>query len=220
MAALRAASLALTDRFIAGVEATCPTLTLATPRDPASRGSQVSFRHPEGYAIMQALIARGVIGDFRAPDILRFGFTPLFIGAEEVDRAVAILAEVMASPVRTLAKGLSARQSRKQVEMVRERVAGMLPERDPNPDLAVARRVLTGLILGAAAAPDPVVVDWAVSVLNTSMGKQVVIASSMGGGGYVPATVAPPAGARLAVGDRALPVGWGPVQGAWVPAGR
>jgi kynureninase len=93
---LRAASLALTDRFIAGIEATCPTLTLATPRDHARRGSQVSFRHPDGYAIMQALIARGVVGDFRAPDILRFGFTPLFIDAGDVDRAIAIVAEVMA----------------------------------------------------------------------------------------------------------------------------
>jgi len=60
------------------------------------RGSQVSFHHPEGYAIMQALIARGVIGDFRAPDILRFGFTPLYIGAGDVDRAIAVLTEVMA----------------------------------------------------------------------------------------------------------------------------
>jgi kynureninase len=92
---LRAASLALQDRFIAGVEAACPMLTLATPRDHASRGSQVSFRHPEGYAIMQALIAAGVIGDFRAPDILRFGFTPLFIGAGDVDRAIEILAGIM-----------------------------------------------------------------------------------------------------------------------------
>lgn len=97
MGALRAASLALSDRFIAGVEATCPTLTLATPRAHAARGSQVSFRHPEGYAIMQALIARGVVGDFRAPDILRFGFTPLFIDAGDVDRAVAVIAEVMAN---------------------------------------------------------------------------------------------------------------------------
>ena len=97
MSEIRAASLALTDRFIAGVEATCPELKLATPRDHASRGSQVSFRHPEGYAIMQALIARGVIGDFRAPDILRFGFTPLFIGPEDVDAAVVILADVMAN---------------------------------------------------------------------------------------------------------------------------
>ncbi|QYZ70744.1 kynureninase [Neotabrizicola shimadae] len=94
---LRARSLWLTDRFIAGVEGACPMLTLATPRANAERGSQVSFRHPEGYAIMQALIARGVIGDFRAPDILRFGFTPLYIGADEVDRAVTILAEIMAT---------------------------------------------------------------------------------------------------------------------------
>ena len=93
---LRAASLALQDRFIAAVEAGCPMLTLATPRDHAMRGSQVSFRHVEGYAIMQAMISEGVIGDFRAPDILRFGFTPLYISADEVDRAAAILVRVMA----------------------------------------------------------------------------------------------------------------------------
>lgn len=97
MADLRARSLALTDRFIAGVESTCPDLTLATPRDHDKRGSQVSFRHPDGYAIMQALIAEGVIGDFRAPDILRFGFTPLYIGFDEVDRAFEILARIMAT---------------------------------------------------------------------------------------------------------------------------
>ncbi|MCC5985979.1 MAG: kynureninase [Rhodobacteraceae bacterium] len=97
MADLRARSLELQDRFIEGVEAACPALTLATPRDPARRGSQVSFRHAEGYAIMQALIAHGVIGDFRAPDILRFGFTPLYLRPVDVDKAVAVLAEVMDS---------------------------------------------------------------------------------------------------------------------------
>jgi kynureninase len=95
MAALRKASLALTDRFIQGIEANCPQLTLASPRDPDQRGSQVSFRHPQGYAIMQAMIAAGVIGDFRAPDIIRCGFTPLFIDLDDVDRAVAIVAEIM-----------------------------------------------------------------------------------------------------------------------------
>ena len=88
-------SLALQDQFIQGVADQAPMLTLATPRDHAMRGSQVSFRHPEGYAIMQALIARGVIGDFRAPDILRFGFTPLYIDRDDVARAVDILAQVM-----------------------------------------------------------------------------------------------------------------------------
>ncbi len=96
MAALRARSLALTDQFITGVEATCPTLTLATPRDHVLRGSQVSFRHPEGYAIMQALISKGVIGDFRAPDIIRFGFTPLYTSDADVAAAVDVLAEIMA----------------------------------------------------------------------------------------------------------------------------
>jgi kynureninase len=80
MAALRAKSLALTRLFAQRVQATCPALTLASPADDARRGSQVCFAHPEiAYAAMQALIARGVIGDFRAPDILRFGFTPLYL---------------------------------------------------------------------------------------------------------------------------------------------
>lgn len=92
---VRAKSVLLTDLFIAEVEAACPDLTLATPRDAERRGSQVSFRHPEGYAIMQALIARDVIGDFRAPDIIRFGFTPLYIGETEVRAAVAILSDIM-----------------------------------------------------------------------------------------------------------------------------
>ena len=95
MADLRATSLALSEQFITGVEAACPMLTLASPRDPAMRGSQVSFRFADGYAAIQALIARGVVGDFRAPDIMRFGFTPLFIDAGDVDRAVTIIADVM-----------------------------------------------------------------------------------------------------------------------------
>ena len=92
---VRRASLHLADLFIAEVEAHCPELTLASPRDGQVRGSQVSFRHPQGYAIMQALIARGVIGDFRAPDILRFGLTPLYIGESDIVAAVGVLAEVM-----------------------------------------------------------------------------------------------------------------------------
>ncbi|MBL8582387.1 MAG: kynureninase [Rhizobiaceae bacterium] len=97
MTDLRRASLELSDLFIALVEARCPDLILATTRDRDRRGSQVSFRHPEGYAIMQALIARGVIGDFRAPDAIRFGFTPLYIGEAEVRAAVDILADIMAN---------------------------------------------------------------------------------------------------------------------------
>ncbi len=92
---VRAAAIALCDLFIAEVEARCPELVLATTRDAAVRGSQVSFRHPEGYAIMQALIARGVIGDFRAPDAIRFGMTPLYIGETEVCGAVDILQDIM-----------------------------------------------------------------------------------------------------------------------------
>lgn len=92
---IRAASIALCDQFIAEVEAACPSLTLISPRDAAVRGSQVSFTFENGYAAMQALIARGVIGDFRAPDVMRFGFTPLYIDAGDVSAAVGILADIL-----------------------------------------------------------------------------------------------------------------------------
>lgn len=95
MEALRAASIALAERFVRGVEKHCPALTLVSPRDPQARGSQVSFAFKEGYAAMQALIARGVIGDFRAPDIMRFGFAPLYLNHDDIDRAVEVLADVM-----------------------------------------------------------------------------------------------------------------------------
>jgi kynureninase len=95
MSDVRAKSIELSERFIAGVETACPGLELGSPRDPAVRGSQVSFRHPHAYAVMQALIARGVIGDFRAPDSMRFGFTPLYLGAADIDRAIGVLADVL-----------------------------------------------------------------------------------------------------------------------------
>mgnify|MGYP006274188339 FL=1 len=97
MADLRARSVALSERFIAGVEAACPDLALVSPREPVRRGSQVSFRFAEGYAAMQAAIARGVVGDFRAPDIMRFGITPLYLCEADIDRAVAVLSDVMES---------------------------------------------------------------------------------------------------------------------------
>lgn len=97
LAAIRTKSLAMTDLFIALVEEQCAGygLELATPRDHAQRGSQVSFHHAEGYPIMQALIARGVIGDFRAPDIVRFGFTPLYLRYADVWQAAAILTDIL-----------------------------------------------------------------------------------------------------------------------------
>lgn len=92
---LRARSIELSQRFIAGVETKCPDLTLASPRNPNDRGSQVSFRFDHGYAAMQALIARGVVGDFRAPDIMRFGITPLYLDEADIDTAVDVIADVM-----------------------------------------------------------------------------------------------------------------------------
>lgn len=95
--ALRAKSLELTDLFISLVEQRCGghPLELITPRDHATRGSHVSFRHPEGYAVMSALIARGVIGDYREPEVLRFGITPLYLGYADVWDAVEILRDIL-----------------------------------------------------------------------------------------------------------------------------
>ncbi|MFK7869371.1 MAG: kynureninase [Roseobacter sp.] len=95
MAEVRAASIALCECFIAEVERRCPQLELHSPRDAAQRGSQVSFGFEEGYAAMQALIARGVIGDFRAPNVMRFGFTPLYIDEADVIAAATILQDVL-----------------------------------------------------------------------------------------------------------------------------
>ncbi|HUH85702.1 MAG TPA: kynureninase [Stellaceae bacterium] len=96
-AALRAKSQALTESFIAAVEALAVGLglTLATPRDGARRGSQVSFRHTQAWPVMQALIQRGVIGDFRAPDLLRFGFAPLYTRFVDAWNAAEALADIL-----------------------------------------------------------------------------------------------------------------------------
>ena len=99
LAAVRAKSVALGELFVHRVEQRCPPgeLQLASPRAVSARGSHVALRHAHGYAVMQALIARGVIGDFRAPDLMRFGFAPVynrFVGAWD---AAATLAEVLHS---------------------------------------------------------------------------------------------------------------------------
>ena len=98
MAAVRAKSLALGDLFIELVEQRCAGhgFALVSPRDE-SRGSQVSFAHPHGFPIMQALIAGHVVGDFRAPDILRFGLTPLYTRYVDIWDAVGVLAGIMDS---------------------------------------------------------------------------------------------------------------------------
>ena len=98
MGLVRAKSLALAERFMARMAPLCEChgFVLASPEEPAERGSQISYAHPEGYAIMQALIARRVIGDFRAPDILRFGLTPLYLRFADIERAVEILGQIMA----------------------------------------------------------------------------------------------------------------------------
>jgi len=97
MALLRRKSVALTDLFIRLADQELSGFGLASPREAAYRGSQVSLTHEQGYPIMQALIARGVIGDFRAPDILRFGFAALYVRFIDVWNAVAALKDIMAT---------------------------------------------------------------------------------------------------------------------------
>jgi len=98
-ALVEAKGLALADLFIAQVEARAPNcgLALASPRDPSQRGLHVSFAHPEGYAVVQAMIAHGIIGDFRAPDIARFGFSPLFLSYAQVWDAAQAMADILIS---------------------------------------------------------------------------------------------------------------------------
>ena len=97
MSAVRQKSLGLTDLFIQLVETRCAQhqLELVTPRDQAQRGSHVSFTHAHAYAVIQALIERGVVGDYREPGIMRFGFTPLYTSYAEVWDAVEILRDIL-----------------------------------------------------------------------------------------------------------------------------
>lgn len=99
MDALRKKSIALTELFIRLVEEKCGQygVVLETTRDSERRGSQVSFAHGNGYEVMQALIERGVIGDFRAPSTLRFGFTPLYVSYRDVWLAASVLEEILSS---------------------------------------------------------------------------------------------------------------------------
>ena len=99
MAALRQKSLALTELFMARVGALLPGLDIVTPRLPSSRGSQVGISFDKGYAVVQAMIERGVIGDFRAPDLMRFGFAPLFVRYQDVWDAAEILASCINAEV-------------------------------------------------------------------------------------------------------------------------
>jgi kynureninase len=101
LADIRAKSMALTDLFIALTDVSLGAfgVGLASPRAAAERGSQVTLTHPEGYAVMQALIARGVVGDFRAPDGIRFGFAPLYVSHADVVRAARTLHQVLAAEV-------------------------------------------------------------------------------------------------------------------------
>ncbi|MFC4638183.1 kynureninase [Deinococcus hohokamensis] len=94
LGALRAKSLSLTETFMALLDG-IPDLTLVTPSDPSRRGSQVSYRHPQAREAMRRLVERGVIGDFRTPDILRFGFTPLYLSHAEVYHAAQAVQDVV-----------------------------------------------------------------------------------------------------------------------------
>ncbi|GAA1055424.1 kynureninase [Agromyces luteolus] len=101
MALVREKSLRLTELFISLVDRRLAhwDVEVVTPRRSSFRGSQVALRHADGYAVMQALIERGVIGDFRAPDLMRFGFTPLYVSHADVWDAVDVLHDVLSSEV-------------------------------------------------------------------------------------------------------------------------
>jgi kynureninase len=97
LSVVRAKSIAMSELFIGLVERECDqfNIVLRSPRDPSQRGSHVAFEHPDGYAVMQALIDRGVIGDFRAPNLMRFGFTPLYLSFADVWKAAETLTDIL-----------------------------------------------------------------------------------------------------------------------------
>ena len=96
LAALKAKADALSDLFWGIIHHNCPAIVSLTPQAHEQRGSQLNVRHPEAYAVMQALIAKGIIGDFRQPDIMRFGFAPLYLSYAEVETAAVTFCQVIA----------------------------------------------------------------------------------------------------------------------------
>ena len=97
MAVVKRKSDGLFDLFVSEIETRAPELEILTPRNASRRGSQISLRHPEAYAVVQALIGRGVVGDFRQPDIIRLGLTPLYLRYQDVHRAAEILGDIIAT---------------------------------------------------------------------------------------------------------------------------
>ena len=95
MSDLREKTIELSEIFICEMEKKCPQIKLASPRNSELRGSQVSFFFDDGYAVIQALIDEGVIGDFRAPNIMRFGITPLYINEDDILNAVTCLERIL-----------------------------------------------------------------------------------------------------------------------------
>jgi kynureninase len=99
VAALRQKSLALTELFVARLAALMPELAILTPGEPSRRGSQVAIAFAQGYAVVQAMIARGVVGDFRTPDVMRFGFAPAYLRFRDVFDAAEVLADCIRAEV-------------------------------------------------------------------------------------------------------------------------
>ena len=143
VAAVRERSLSLTGFFLECLDALLPDLAVATPRDPARRGSQVSVRHPQAYAVVQALIARDVVGDFREADIVRLGFAPLYLTHADVLRAAEHLQGGARGP-RVRARGVPRPRHRD--------LSGLRSERPAEVDAAVtgARPVRPRLAQDAA----------------------------------------------------------------------
>ena len=95
MKLLRSMSLKLSNLMIDEIEKKCPQLILSSPKKSSERGSHLAFKFQNGFQFMQALISKRVIGDFRSPNIIRFGITPLYLDEQEIIKSVKIMSEIL-----------------------------------------------------------------------------------------------------------------------------